>query len=337
MTPDILVVGNTVDPHIDAVLRYIPPSLLTTRFDVDRFPRDHYLTIDESSSEPKLYLGQEGNEIDISQPSVVWFRRLGKIGLSDEVPDKYRQFCLGEAEMGLEGVLSLIKPQVWVNEYWATRRAANKPYQYAMARNVGLNTPNTLITNSPEVAERWIRGIPAVVTKSLHAPVLTQGESEDGPTFAFTRLLTSEDHAYLEDVATTSCQFQPNIEKAYELRVTTIGSQHIVVRIDADKDSEGRDDWRAAAEKCNYSSGNLPDESTAALNRLLEALGINYAASDFIVTPDGKVVFLEANPHGAWLWLDEKLPELGIAKRFAQYLVSIALYNTIAVNDVPAQ
>lgn len=334
---DILIIGNTEDLHIDAVLKYTLPSLSVTRFDVDRFPRDHRLTIDESASNPRLFLEQERQEIDISQPGIVWFRRLGKVGLAGAVPDKYRQFCLGEAEMALEGMLSLIKPYAWINEYWATRQATNKPYQYAVARQAGLHIPNTLITNSPDTTVNWIRNIPAVIAKSLHAPLLTRDESEDGRTFAFTRLLTPQDRTCLSDVATTPCQFQPNIDKAYELRVTTIGDQHVTVRIDADRDTEGKDDWRAAAEKCTYSYGNLPDEAATALTRLMQMLGINYAASDFIVTPAGETVFLEANPHGAWLWLDEVLPDLGIAERFAKYLARVALNARRGVGHATAQ
>jgi hypothetical protein len=162
-----------------------------------------------------------------------------------------------------------------------------------------------------------------MLAKSLHAPIITRDESEDGRTYAFSRVLTAEDRAHLNDVATTPCQFQPNIEKAYELRVTSVGTEHTAVRIDAT--GEAQEDWRANTGNCSYQPWTLPDKPAAALTRLMQALNINYAASDFIVTPNDEVIFLEANPHGAWLWLEEALPELGIAERFAKYLGGAAL------------
>jgi glutathione synthase/RimK-type ligase-like ATP-grasp enzyme len=36
-------------------------------------------------------------------------------------------------------------------------------------------------------------------------------------------------------------------------------------------------------------------------------LGLSFGALDFVLTPDGRYVFLEINPNGQWMWLDDKL------------------------------
>jgi glutathione synthase/RimK-type ligase-like ATP-grasp enzyme len=36
-------------------------------------------------------------------------------------------------------------------------------------------------------------------------------------------------------------------------------------------------------------------------------LGLSFGALDFVLTPDGRFVFLEINPNGQWMWLDDKL------------------------------
>ncbi len=327
MTVDVLVVGTSIDPHISAVLTRLPPAVSVVRFDVDLFPRLNQLSIQYANDGLQVCLEQGGQEFDISRPRVAWFRRLGKVGISDKIPDKYRQFCIGEAEQALEGMLSLIQPGVWVNEYWATRRAANKPFQYSVARAVGLAAPDTLVTNSPDRAEQWLSAAPLAAVKSIHSPVVIHGESLGERAFAFTHQLTAEDRQNLAEVATTACQFQPYLHKAYELRVTTIGGHHFAVRIDA-PELTGRDDWRPAAKECIYQSWELPYEVAAGLTRLMDALGLGYAASDFIVTPTGETIFLESNPHGAWLWLEENLPGLGIADHFGRYVERV-------VNDSP--
>jgi D-alanine-D-alanine ligase-like ATP-grasp enzyme len=37
---------------------------------------------------------------------------------------------------------------------------------------------------------------------------------------------------------------------------------------------------------------------------MVQALGLNFGCIDFIVRPDGRMVFLECNPNGQWLWIE---------------------------------
>lgn len=322
-SPDVLIIGTSIDLHIDRVVNHLPSHVSIARFNIDKYPKESSVTIDQTRQDPRLILEINDEPLDISTPKVAWFRRLGQIGLSDEIPEKYRQFCVGEAEMALEGVLSIVNPSHWINEYWKTRRAANKPYQYSVAQAVGLALPSTLITNSPLQARRWTSHFDQVALKSLHAPLITRDESEDGRTFSYTRLLQAQDYNYFGDVATTPCQFQPYIRKAYELRVTSFGDEHVAVRIDTDE--AGKYDWRAGAASSQYSKYRLQADQRSRLSNALKRLGIAYAASDFIVTDSNETIFLESNPHGAWLWLDEEVPDLKITERFAKYLAKLAI------------
>ncbi|MEV1116139.1 MvdC/MvdD family ATP grasp protein [Actinosynnema sp. NPDC049800] len=317
---DILVIGTSIDPHIDAVLGKLPRSLSVVRFDVDRFPRESRLSLSPLAVDCQVLLTEGREVLDISRPQVVWFRRLGAPGLPEGLPDRYRQFCLGEAEQALEGMLNLIRPNAWINEYWSTRQAANKPRQYAMAQVAGLHVPKTFVSNDPVVSEAWLNEEPYAVVKSLHSPMITKQDSSSNRSFAFTRLLTEQDRKDLTDVATTPCQFQPYVKGRFELRVTSIGNRHFAVRIDKPIGSRDVPDWRPVTSECTYRTWHLPSDVGTALSRFMADLGLEYAASDFIVDESGKFVFLESNPHGAWLWLEEAIPGLGIAENFARHL-----------------
>jgi D-alanine-D-alanine ligase-like ATP-grasp enzyme len=48
-------------------------------------------------------------------------------------------------------------------------------------------------------------------------------------------------------------------------------------------------------------------------------LNLAFGALDFVVTPEGELVFLEVNPNGQWLWLDDQL-NLGISDAVAGWL-----------------
>ena len=51
----------------------------------------------------------------------------------------------------------------------------------------------------------------------------------------------------------------------------------------------------------------------------MSALSLSYGAIDLVLTPEGRYVFLEINPNGQWLWMDEML-SLGISHSIADWL-----------------
>ena len=53
---------------------------------------------------------------------------------------------------------------------------------------------------------------------------------------------------------------------------------------------------------------------------MLKYFNLDFGAFDYIVTPDNDWVFLEVNPNGQWLWLEESL-NLDISKQIVQYLL----------------
>jgi len=52
----------------------------------------------------------------------------------------------------------------------------------------------------------------------------------------------------------------------------------------------------------------------------MKDLGIVFGCFDLIVTPAGDYVFLELNEAGAFLWIEEQLPELHLADAFCEFL-----------------
>ena len=51
--------------------------------------------------------------------------------------------------------------------------------------------------------------------------------------------------------------------------------------------------------------GSVPAEVEDGLLRLLKSVGLRYGAIDMRRTPDGRHVFLEVNPAGQWLFVEE--------------------------------
>ena len=51
----------------------------------------------------------------------------------------------------------------------------------------------------------------------------------------------------------------------------------------------------------------LPEEIATACQRLMKALNLRFGAVDLVLAPNGQYYFLEINPNGQWLWLEDKL------------------------------
>ena len=66
----------------------------------------------------------------------------------------------------------------------------------------------------------------------------------------------------------------------------------------------------------------LPDDVATRLLQLAARLGLSYGAADFVVTPDGRHVFLEINPAGEWFWLDDVFGPRALSTAIAETLLA---------------
>jgi hypothetical protein len=108
-----------------------------------------------------------------------------------------------------------------------------------------------------------------------------------------------------ESVAITAHLFQQRVPKAYELRVTVVDGNVFTARIDA-LTEKARIDWRADYHNLRYSAAELPEPVVAMVRRFMRLRRLRFAAMDFVVTPGGEHVFLEANPNGQWAWIEDE-------------------------------
>jgi glutathione synthase/RimK-type ligase-like ATP-grasp enzyme len=146
---------------------------------------------------------------------------------------------------------------------------------------------------------------------------------EDGlEKVVFTSRITPEDLEALESLQYSPMTFQACIPKALELRVTVVGHQIFSAEIDSQAQATTALDWRRDGRGLigQWQRHALPADLEARILRLMDAFGLNYGAMDFILTPEGRYVFLEVNPAGEFMWL-QKHPGLPIAEALADVLL----------------
>lgn len=271
------------------------------RWNLDQFPIGSTLTYAASNDSFSTLIDTDGRTIDLDRVGSIWCRGVRALGFPADLADPDRRFAEAESERMLTGFMTIAKAR-WINHPHSHMLANAKPTQLAIARTVGLDIPPTLISNDPARVREFIAGtkqqtVYKTLTQALH--------TEPGQAL-FTSIVTEQAAAKLDLIGTTPGIFQHLVPKAYELRVTVVGLRIFCARIDSQSRAETTIDWRHLPFEVD-AAHDLPSEISAKINALMKALGLFYGAFDFIVTPDGRYVFLEVNPAGHYMWIESKL------------------------------
>lgn len=205
-------------------------------------------------------------------------------------------FAATEAQEALAGMWHSLDA-FWVNDPARDQVAHRKAYQLSVAQDVGLRIPHTMITNDPGEARRFVdaRGYRDVVYKAFSA---TERDWRE------TRLLREEELELLDNVRYAPVIFQEYVEAAVDLRVTAVGDELYAVAIHS-QETDYKVDFRMDIASARIEAVALPDEVQRTLRALMQRLGLVYGAIDMRLTPDGRYVFLEINPAGQWLFVEQ--------------------------------
>jgi glutathione synthase/RimK-type ligase-like ATP-grasp enzyme len=322
----ICVYGEAVEiPAVASALRdrWDVEALL---FDPARFPTGIALSA-EYSSGGAFGCRPEGRpevwpRIDAIWQGVVVGSALASDALG--LDDATRRTCIAASEMALVGALESMEA-FQLDPYWSAARASSKPYQLRVAPACGLEVPETLVSNDPDAVRAFARVCGGLVTKMLVQPDAPAG---DGNVAVFTTPVSEADLADLDGLRLCPMIFQQRIEKASDVRVSVVGHQVFAAALDTAAATDGSEvDWRrepaVSGERVRWAPCELPAEVVAGLLRMLDHLGLNQGACDFVRTPEGRYVFLELNPFGSFCFLGPALAD-PIAAAIADVLVDPA-------------
>ncbi|MBD3282256.1 MAG: hypothetical protein GF387_01455, partial [Candidatus Portnoybacteria bacterium] len=208
----------------------------------------------------------------------------------------------------------------WINPWESSQIAANKGLQMNLATKLGLKVPRTLMTSSSNEAKAFIRHAKArdkrVVIKTLSG-LKNQERNERGGAFV---TVISVDKLGTQNYPLL---LQEYVEKQYELRITVVGDKVFPCKITSQESPREitKIDWRVYDfENVKFLPTELPTSISQKCIQLVKLLGLKYSAIDIIYEPDGQYRFLEINPNGLWLWIEE-LARLPITDAIADLLI----------------
>jgi glutathione synthase/RimK-type ligase-like ATP-grasp enzyme len=320
----ILVITSKRDAHIELVTPHLDNAGAPwVRINTEDLATNIELTITPTECDGTLYVRDSEKTVPLKSVHAVWYRKPDPPNTAHfDLEGPALDYVEAELNEVLHGLYALLRDRFWINDPFRTRIAHRKMLQLNIAGAVGFHTPRTIITNQPEAALAFARDTrTGVAIKSLGAISVVQRQNKDAIQYGiFTRRISFAELAAVKDkIQFMPTLFQEFVPKAYELRITAIGSHIFACRIDHREEDITQHDYR-------FDTNNLPhrawecSELHDKLQAYLETLGINFGCFDVVVTPTDEAVFLECNPNGQWAWV-EKMTGLPIGAALARALI----------------
>jgi glutathione synthase/RimK-type ligase-like ATP-grasp enzyme len=276
----------------------------------------------------EIAIHSNGRTIDVADIRSIWWRRPGPYALPDDLSLQQREFAQEEINQALLGLLSSLDCY-WISFPANIRHANHKLNQLKRAGELGFDVPRTIVSTTPEHVHDFYELCGGqMIFKVLTDPSLAahkvasmqQDRSTQTVRSTPTTLITAAHLQMLDSIRTTPCLFQEYVPKRVELRVTVIGNQVFAAEIHSQHDQSAVVDWRLG-DHVRYEAATLPPDLTERCLDLVRSYGLNYSAMDFIVTPDGRYVFIENNPNGQFMWVEKLIPQLEMTTAMATCLI----------------
>lgn len=297
------------------------------RLNSDRYPDLVQLSCEYSRQGNRRILKTDQGEYSLDDIESVWYRRFNAgAALPAELGDTHAA-SIQETRRTLFGTIAAL-PCFHLDPLESVRRTDHKELQLEYAIQLGLEAPKTLFSNDPDEVTGFFDAVDGkMVTKMQHSFAIYREGIEN---VVFTNVINHADLDALDSLRYCPMTFQEHIEKKLELRVTVVGNKIMTAAIDSQRQDNTTIDWRRDGVGLIdlWTDYQLPIEIEQKLLRLTAHLGLNYAACDFIVTPDDQLIFLEVNAVGEFFWL-ERSPGLPISAAIADVLLALAPRQSI--------
>jgi glutathione synthase/RimK-type ligase-like ATP-grasp enzyme len=322
----VLILADQEDKHADAVaVHLIAAGTNVVRFDISAFPRSGTMSFRIGDGRPASVgmLADELGSLALEEVRSVWLRPDHRELFGIDPPATHiGAFIRRESQGAFDGLVALLDDAFWVSSPSRLVGAGSKVRQLALAEDLRLTVPRTLVTNDPVAAERFVADCDRdVVVKAFRGVIGPHSQ----PSIVYTTRVLPDRMADLPLVRNAPCIFQERIPNVADVRVTVVGRTLFAVEIAFQPEDATDADWRKVENaETEYRVIALPAGLQAQCRTMMDRLGLATATIDFIRRPDGEYVFLEVNPQANWLWLEMRTG-LPISRTMASLLARGAL------------
>ena len=297
----VLIITSSIDSTVDYMLKKYCCSGKFYRFNIDKFSSYEIIIGDDE----QWVISNDEWRLSKKEVDSIYYRK-PRLPNLDEYRYEYQNMISKDIISLVNGIVDDFHGRV-LSKPHILRKTENKVFQLLYAKSNGLLIPNSFIGNSGKNTNNYIR------EKSIIKPITT-GKifKKDGVELYQTNYFEGLN----ENISLTPIYLQKYIDKNYEVRLTYIDGYFFSVRID----SEDKLDWRRNYKGLKYRVIDCPTKILNQCKKMLSEFKLNFGAFDFIVDKDNNWFFLEVNPNGQWLWLENEL-KLSISEKILNFLI----------------
>ncbi len=300
-----LIITNKDDITSDFIIKELKRrSIPFYRFNTEELAKNCVVTLDIKNDKFILEDRILQKEFDLKDFTSVYFRRPE---ISTTFPYTLTsgevQFVRSELFYTLEGIYKILNNSYWISPVYAIREAENKIYQLQIAKSIGLEIPDSIITNSfSHALDFYEQNNSNCIVKPIKSGFI---ESEDKPKIVFTNII-KEKPSSQKQIESLPNFFQSHVKKYYDVRVTMVGEKAFATLIHSQNDEETTIDWRRGEQSLEHTKFDLPKDILDKCITLLKTLNLRFGAIDFILDKNNELIFLEINPNGQWAWIEKQ-------------------------------
>lgn len=265
-----------------------------------------------------LVVNYDGYKFSLDSIAAAWYRK-PHILTQHMGEDEIRMTAIIEEIKRLQdGLFQLIPTTKWLNPPDEIKSSAYKVSQLARAEKLGIRIPTTLITNkSEDIAQQF-----PLESEIIFKPTQSRVRTNKSWKFLNTTILTND-----ANIPKLGNPFpgiwQEFAQKKREWRITVVGDKIFSASIYTTE--HARNDWRIhqGGPHVQFKAELFPIDLQEKCLEFLAEAGLRFGVFDFVENEQGNVIFLELNPNGQYLWLEEELG-LEISAAIADQLLSTA-------------
>lgn len=325
----ILILTHFNDNTADLVIQKLfDKKAVFARFNTEEFPKKVKLTIKLNGKEVVGKISSKDFSFCLNEIKSVWYRRPHRPEVNHFKDPIAKEWVEEESQHALNCLWSLLKDCFWLNPISACEKTQfNKLMQMIKAKENGLLTPASLLTNNPNEALAFYKKH----NSDLALKVIRRGSVnyDDKTLLLHTKRLRESEikNNSFKNICYSPVFLQKYIEKKIELRITVVGNNVFACAIHSQVNEKTCDDWRKhifLEKEIPHEIYKLPEKIKNSCINTIKDLGLCFGAIDMILTPKDEYVFLEVNPNGQWGWIEE-LTHLPISSAIADLLIKASL------------
>lgn len=296
----ILILGPSDDEHaIHMRERLTARGADAVLVDSGWFPGSMTIAFDPAGGQGEIGL-PGGRQVAFDAVSAVYWRSYDGVGTADLPDDEQSELAENDARGLFESMLIAL-PARWVNGWNAVQLHQTKPVQLAMIASLAVPIPRSLITNASRPLLRFAAENPRAIFKPVQGGAHTRRLTAAELTADNLQSLRAAPVSIQEEVPGTNIRAFVAGERVLACEIATAA-------VDFREDDE------------NVTPHRLAPEQEATCRAIARKLDLVWTGIDFRLTPDGRYVFLEANPSPMFIGFEE-LSGLPLADALADVLL----------------